>query len=463
MATACSSRSGCSLGERSRLQLARLVLRGCNLLLLDEPINHLDVESREHFEAALDAFEAASWSWPTTAPSWRSFSSRMLELRDGAAILTYVTPVPYGLVGWRSTLTLFLITASILGFVTAITMIGPLLLDLSRELGVPLGQAGAARGGDVAAVGARRAVHRAAVRSPRPAAADRPGPGRRRRLDHRRSAFATSFATLLAARFAAGMFGAFGPASVMAAVGDLFPPRRRGMAMGWLNAGFGLAAVAGVPVVGIVGGLFGWRWAFASPGRWCWCWPCWSNWPFPHQRRSQTGGSLRQTYAAVLGVPLLGNVLAANLLERSIFNAALLYLPSFLMLNYGLGAADVAPALALVAIGTIVGNTFGGWLGDRFPARDDLRRRPTGRRRPRAGAVRTGAGLVVSVVLARPVRHDQRHQPTRVSGARLGAVAALSGRAARAAVADQSGRHGARSRRWAAWRSASAATPRWRC
>ena len=63
----------------------------------------------------------------------------------------------------------------------------------------------------------------------------------------------------------------------------------------------------------------------------------------------------------------LGNVLVANLLERSIFNAAVLYLPPFLMLNYGLGAANVAPALALVAIGTIVGNTLGGWLGDRFP------------------------------------------------------------------------------------------------
>jgi MFS family permease len=36
------------------------------------------------------------------------------------------------------------------------------------------------------------------------------------------------------------------------------------------------------------------------------------------------------------------------------------------MLSYGLTAADVAPALALVAIGTIIGNTVGGWLGDRF-------------------------------------------------------------------------------------------------
>src|SRR5438105_649052 len=74
---------------------------------------------------------------------------------------------------------------------------------------------------------------------------------------------------------------------------------------------------------------------------------------FPHRGPTHTGGSLHQTYAEVLGVPLLGNVLLANLLERAIFNAAVLYLPPFLMLNYGLGTAEVAPALVLVAIGTI--------------------------------------------------------------------------------------------------------------
>src|SRR5919199_2117165 len=40
------------------------------------------------------------------------------------------------------TRTLLLVTATIFGFVTAITMVGPLLVDLSRDLGVPLGQAG---------------------------------------------------------------------------------------------------------------------------------------------------------------------------------------------------------------------------------------------------------------------------------------------------------------------------------
>jgi ATP-binding cassette subfamily F protein 3 len=46
-----------SLGERARLALARLVAAGCNLLLLDEPINHLDIPSRERFEHGLSAFD----------------------------------------------------------------------------------------------------------------------------------------------------------------------------------------------------------------------------------------------------------------------------------------------------------------------------------------------------------------------------------------------------------------------
>lgn len=45
--------SSLSYGERSRLALARLVAEGCTFLLLDEPINHLDIPSRTRFEAAL--------------------------------------------------------------------------------------------------------------------------------------------------------------------------------------------------------------------------------------------------------------------------------------------------------------------------------------------------------------------------------------------------------------------------
>lgn len=46
-----------SYGQRSRLALARLVAMGCNVLLLDEPVNHLDIPSRTQFETALAQFE----------------------------------------------------------------------------------------------------------------------------------------------------------------------------------------------------------------------------------------------------------------------------------------------------------------------------------------------------------------------------------------------------------------------
>jgi ATP-binding cassette subfamily F protein 3 len=48
-----------SYGERARLQLGLLVASGCTFLVLDEPINHLDIPSRARFEEALTQFNGS--------------------------------------------------------------------------------------------------------------------------------------------------------------------------------------------------------------------------------------------------------------------------------------------------------------------------------------------------------------------------------------------------------------------
>src|SRR5262249_51251593 len=45
-----------SIGQRRKLQIAKLIVSKANVLLLDEPTNHLDLESVEQFERALCEF-----------------------------------------------------------------------------------------------------------------------------------------------------------------------------------------------------------------------------------------------------------------------------------------------------------------------------------------------------------------------------------------------------------------------
>jgi ATP-binding cassette subfamily F protein 3 len=72
-----------SYGERARLSLAMLVRRGANVLLLDEPLNHLDLQSRERFEEARLSFSGTVMTVLHDRYAIERLSSRVLELRDG--------------------------------------------------------------------------------------------------------------------------------------------------------------------------------------------------------------------------------------------------------------------------------------------------------------------------------------------------------------------------------------------
>jgi len=73
-------------GERSRLQLAMLMLSGCNFLLLDEPTNNLDLPSAEVLEGALDEFEGTVLVVSHDRYFLDRVVERIVEMEDGALV-----------------------------------------------------------------------------------------------------------------------------------------------------------------------------------------------------------------------------------------------------------------------------------------------------------------------------------------------------------------------------------------
>ncbi len=78
-----------SYGERARLMLALLVAQGCNFLILDEPVNHLDIPSRTQFEKALTNFEGTALAVVHDRYFIQGFASRIWVM-EGERVQEYL-------------------------------------------------------------------------------------------------------------------------------------------------------------------------------------------------------------------------------------------------------------------------------------------------------------------------------------------------------------------------------------
>ena len=73
-------------GEKARLTLAKLMMSGANTLILDEPTNHMDIESREVFEEALMDFEGTSVIVSHDRYFLEKIPTRILELTPEGSV-----------------------------------------------------------------------------------------------------------------------------------------------------------------------------------------------------------------------------------------------------------------------------------------------------------------------------------------------------------------------------------------
>ncbi len=74
-------------GEKSRVQLARLMLSGANCLVLDEPTNNLDIPAAEVLEGALDAYDGTVVVVSHDRYFLDRLVDRIFEVRDGRLVV----------------------------------------------------------------------------------------------------------------------------------------------------------------------------------------------------------------------------------------------------------------------------------------------------------------------------------------------------------------------------------------
>ncbi|HEX4207370.1 MAG TPA: ABC-F family ATP-binding cassette domain-containing protein [Ktedonobacteraceae bacterium] len=82
-------------GEKSRLQIARLMLTEANFLLLDEPTNNLDIPSVEVLEEALQQFEGTLLMVSHDRYFLDKLATKIVEIGPGGSIQTYAGNYAY--------------------------------------------------------------------------------------------------------------------------------------------------------------------------------------------------------------------------------------------------------------------------------------------------------------------------------------------------------------------------------
>ena len=179
------------------------------------------------------------------------------------------------------------------------------------------------------------------------------------------SSYAEAFTWQLLSGFCGGAFMGV----VFATVSDHIPAGTRGRALSWVITGQSLSLVVGVPIVTLLGTLGGWRYALGIHGAATIvtaialrvATPRDVVHP-PHIARS------RAPLSSLLQFRLVA-LMGAGTTERVCFATLAVYLPTFLQRAYGIGLSQLAVALALVALGNLIGNIIGGRIADRPRAR----------------------------------------------------------------------------------------------
>ena len=268
-------------------------------------------------------------------------------------------------------------------------MISPLLPDLMAAFGM-----GAGRAGLLVSV---YAIAAAVVSFAIGPLSDRTG--RRRMLIAALIVFtgatllcglAWDYASLVAFRAVTGAAAGALSLNITASIGDHFPYRRRGAAMGLVMSGYFAAMILGVPAGAFIAEAWSWRWAFgafAGAGLLLWA-PTMAVLPHrvPAAGMGSTGGPVSEARAVrtvqVVSVANLARsygrflartgplaVIAASFLVSASTVGFITFVGTWLRDAYGLSTDWIGMVFLFSGLGALLGSPLAGYLSDRVGKR----------------------------------------------------------------------------------------------
>lgn len=193
------------------------------------------------------------------------------------------------------------------------------------------------------------------------------------------SGFVQNYGQLLAARIGVGLGEAGGSPPSHSMISDYFPPEQRGRALSFYSMGIYIGILFGFAFGGMIAEAFGWRMAFLVVGipgvifavvlRLTVQEPIRGRWDTAAETAQRP--SFAETMAVLKQLPSFWYIAFGCSLMAFVGYGVGNFFPSFLIRNHGLSIGQVGMVLALVSgIGGAAGTYLGGYLGDRFGARD---------------------------------------------------------------------------------------------
>jgi MFS transporter, ACS family, aldohexuronate transporter len=180
-------------------------------------------------------------------------------------------------------------------------------------------------------------------------------------------ALATGFRSLATSRFLLGMGEGGGFPAATKAVAEWFPVNRRSTAMGFINAGTAVGAVAAPPAIAAILQASNWRWVFALSGL---CGLLWSAWWLRAYRPPPAAEGIRGEkgipWVRLLGYREVWGLVSAKFLSDAAWYFYLFWLPKYLYDARGFDVKHVGYYAWIPYAASGVGSITGGWFSSRL-------------------------------------------------------------------------------------------------